>query len=125
MGIGTGVGFFAAGAILYWAVEVDVPFIDDDALGAILMIVGALAVVLAVVVNTQRAHTSIGTDIGSGIALLAAGAVLFWAVDIDLPYVFDDALGVILMLGGLISIIATVAMNAQRQRSRSVVDRRY
>lgn len=124
MGIGTGVGFFAAGAILYWAVDIDLPFIDDNALGVILMVVGAIAVGLAILVSTQSAYTSVGSDVGTGVGLIAAGAVLFWAVDVDLPYVFDDALGVILMIGGLVTVAATVYMNLQRSKSRRVVEHR-
>ena len=57
MGIGLGIVLIVAGAILFWAVEVDLPFIDDDALGVIFMAAGALAIVLALVMNAQRSRT--------------------------------------------------------------------
>ena len=118
MGIGAAIVFFAAGAILYWAVEIDLPYIDDDALGAILIFAGALAVATAVIMNTRRSHA--GTSVGTGIGLIAAGAILYWAVNLDLPYIFDGALGVILMVAGAIAVIATVTMQLQSGRSRQV-----
>ena len=121
MGLGAAILFFAAGAGLYWAVEVDLPYIDDDALGAILMLAGVLAVAATVLVNARR---SSGNSTVTGIGLLAAGAILFWAVDIDLPYVYDGALGMILMVAGAIAAAATVIMQVQGPRSRQIVDRR-
>ena len=35
--------------------------------------------------------------IGLGIVLIVAGAILLWAVDVDLPVIDDDELGVILL----------------------------
>ncbi len=57
MGIGLGVVLIVAGAILLWAVEFDLQFLDDDALGVILLAAGALAIILALVMNAQRART--------------------------------------------------------------------
>jgi peptidoglycan/LPS O-acetylase OafA/YrhL len=122
MGIGTAVVLFAAGAILYWAVDVDVPYVEDNTLGAILILAGALAAAVAVIVNTRRSET--GTSVGTGIGLTAAGAVLFWAVDVDFPFIADGALGVILMVAGLITIAATLTLHWQDSRSRHVVQRR-
>ena len=117
MGIGAAIVFFAAGAILYWAVEVDLPYIDDDALGGILLFAGALALAVAVLMNTRRrSHT--GASVGSGIGLIVVGAIMYWAVNLDLPFVFDGALGVILMVAGLISVLATVTMHLQGSRGR-------
>jgi hypothetical protein len=122
MGIGTAVVLFAAGAILYWAVDVDVPYIEDDTVGAILILAGALAAAVAVIVNTRRSET--GTSVGTGIGLTAAGAVLYWAVDVDFPFIADGALGVILMVAGLITIAATLTLHWQDSRSRHIVQRR-
>lgn len=122
MGIGAALVFFAAGAALYWAVEIDLPYVDDDALGAILMFAGALAVAATVVLNSRRAPG--GNSVATGIGLIAAGAILSWAVDLDLPYVFDGALGMILMVAGAIAVAATVVMQVQASRSRQVIDRR-
>jgi hypothetical protein len=119
MGIGTGVGSFVAGAILYWAVDVDLPLFVDNALGAILMIGGVVAVAVAAATNVQSSQVGAGTGIG----LVVAGAVLYWAVDIDLPFVADGALGVILMVAGVLAVSAAVVMSV-RARSRGVVDSR-
>jgi hypothetical protein len=120
MGIGSGVGLIVAGAILYWAVELDVPYVYEDALGAIAM-VGGLAVIAAFLTVHERAHGSVATGLG----LTAAGAALTWAVDIDLPYVYDGSLGVILMFAGIIAVVAAVVMDYQRARSRHTVEYRY
>ncbi|HEX6514503.1 MAG TPA: hypothetical protein VF049_02945 [Nocardioidaceae bacterium] len=125
MGIGTGVGLLAAGAILFWAVDVDLPYIDDPALGVILMVIGILAIGLSLALSSHYFRATAGSDVGAGVALVATGAILFWAVDIDLPYVIDDALGVILMIGGVITVAATMYMNLQRSRHRGVVEHRY
>jgi len=57
MGVGVGVVLLVAGAILFWAVEVDIPGVTDDTLGIILMVVGALGIILALIMNAQRSHT--------------------------------------------------------------------
>lgn len=122
MGIGAAVVLFAAGAVLYWAVDVDLPYVDDNALGAILIFAGAIAASAAVIMNTRRSET--GTSVGTGVGLMAAGAILYWAVNVDFPFVADDALGVILMVGGAIAVAATVTLQWQNSRSRQVVERR-
>ena len=62
MGIGLGVVFLLVGLVLALGV-VDLPASIDDAvatstLGWILIIVGALAIVLALVMNSQRSRSS-------------------------------------------------------------------
>jgi len=47
------------GAILYWAVEVDIPGVSDNTLGIILMVVGVIAIVLALITNQQRSRTKV------------------------------------------------------------------
>ena len=59
MGVGVGVVLLVLGAILYWAVEVDIPGVSDNTLGIILMVVGVIAIVLALVVNQQRSRTTV------------------------------------------------------------------
>jgi hypothetical protein len=122
MGIGAAVVCFAAGAILYWAVDVDLPYVDDNTLGAILILAGALAAVVAVIMNTRRSET--GTSVGTGIGVLATGAILYWAVDVDFPFVTDSALGVILMFAGVTTVAAAVGMHVHGSRDRSVDERR-
>lgn len=58
MGIGFGIVLVLAGAILAFAVNVDVPFVSDDALGFILIVVGLAAIGLAFALNHQRSNTS-------------------------------------------------------------------
>lgn len=57
MGIGFGVLLIVVGAILYFAFTGNVPYVDDDVLGVILMVTGLLAVILAVIMNAQRSRT--------------------------------------------------------------------
>jgi len=59
MGVGVGVVLLVVGAILYWAVEVDIPGVSDNTLGIILMVVGVIAIVLALVTNQQRSRTKV------------------------------------------------------------------
>ena len=49
MGIGIGLVLVAAGAILVWGVTGDVSNINEDAIGWILMIIGAVGIVLSFV----------------------------------------------------------------------------
>jgi hypothetical protein len=47
------------GAVLIWALDVDLNFVDDNTLGVILLIAGALAITLSLVINQQRnRHTT-------------------------------------------------------------------
>lgn len=58
MGIGLGVVLLVLGLILVLdVVQFDIGFIDDQGLGWIFLIVGALAIVLALVMNQQRSRT--------------------------------------------------------------------
>jgi hypothetical protein len=120
MGIGSGVGLIVAGAILTWAVELDVPYLFEGALGVIAMIAGLAVIAVSLTVH-QRAHSSVGTGLG----LATVGAILTWAVDIDLPYVYDGSLGLILLVAGVIGAVAAIGMDIQRQRSQQVVEYRY
>jgi len=59
MGIGLGIILILAGLILVTGVvNYDINFIEDVTLGWILLIVGALALVLSLVINQQRSRTS-------------------------------------------------------------------
>src|SRR5262245_12952509 len=113
MGIGAGIVMLAAGAILSWAVDVDLPYVTDDALGLILMLAGIVAVVAAAFAKPQYQQSGAGT----GAAFLIAGTIVMWAVDVDLPYVTDDALGIILLLTGTIAVAAAALSYAQRTQA--------
>jgi hypothetical protein len=59
MGVGLGLLLLLAGLILAVdAVNVGTPFVDEGPLGWILIPVGALAVVLALVMNQQRTRVT-------------------------------------------------------------------
>lgn len=59
MGIGLGIVLLLAGLILVTeVVTFDIDYVDDSGLGWILVIVGVLAIVLALVLNSQRGRTT-------------------------------------------------------------------
>ena len=47
MGIGGSLFLMALGAICYWALDFDIAGVDIDAIGVILMVIGALGLVLS------------------------------------------------------------------------------
>ncbi len=49
MGIGVSIFLIAVGAILLWAVNAEVAGIDIDAVGVILMVVGAIGIFLSLI----------------------------------------------------------------------------
>jgi uncharacterized membrane protein HdeD (DUF308 family) len=63
--------------------------------------------------------------IGVGIVLIVIGAILLFALDVDLPFVSDDTLGVILLVVGVLAVVLALVMNAQRSRTRHVQETRY
>ena len=63
--------------------------------------------------------------IGVGIVLIVIGAILLFALDVDLPFVSDDTLGLILLLVGVLAVVLALVMNAQRSRTRHVQETRY
>lgn len=62
MYIGLGVVLVIVGAALIWAINPNLSFIDDNALGWILILAGALAIVLSLIVNAQRSRTTYVED---------------------------------------------------------------
>ncbi|MBA2698677.1 MAG: hypothetical protein H0U61_07885 [Nocardioidaceae bacterium] len=56
MGIGLGVVLIVIGAVLIWALDVDISFIEDNTLGWILLIAGVLAIALSLIINAQRSR---------------------------------------------------------------------
>jgi len=57
MSIGTGIVLFVIGAILVWAVNVDVQWVDLDMVGYILMGAGVLIFVIGIVLLARRRRT--------------------------------------------------------------------
>ncbi len=59
MGIGLGIVLLLAGLVLVTGVvDFNIGFVNDQGLGWILVIVGALAIILALVMNKQRSRTT-------------------------------------------------------------------
>jgi uncharacterized membrane protein YidH (DUF202 family) len=107
----------AFGAILYWAIDVDPEYVDKDALGVVLMLVGVLALAMAGLMRGPVGESGAM----AGLALVGAGAAVVWAIDVDIRYVYDDALGLILLVAGLLALAASGIANV---RSRRRVERR-
>jgi hypothetical protein len=63
MGIGVGILFLAAGAILTFAVNADVNGLDIGVVGVILMIAGALGIVLDLIVFAPRRRSVVTTEV--------------------------------------------------------------
>ena len=63
--------------------------------------------------------------IGLGIVLIIAGLVLLTgAIEIDMDFVEDQTLGIILLLAGVLAIILSLVVNHQRSRATYVEERR-
>lgn len=59
--------------------------------------------------------------IGSGIALIVIGAILYFAVDVSFGAIDIQMIGVILMLAGLaVAILSVVMLMSRRSTSRTV-----
>ncbi|MGI8702751.1 MAG: DUF6458 family protein [Nocardioidaceae bacterium] len=63
--------------------------------------------------------------LGLGIVLVVAGAVLMWALDVNITYVDDDTLGLILFIVGILAIILSLILTMQQGRTKHVEERRY
>lgn len=63
--------------------------------------------------------------IGLGIVLLVAGCILaFDVITVDINYVNDNALGAVLIAGGIIAILLSFAFSGRYRRAAVVEDRR-
>jgi H+/Cl- antiporter ClcA len=63
--------------------------------------------------------------IGLGVILVVIGAVLMWALNVNLSFVDDNTLGLILFIVGIVAIILSLIMNAQRRKTTHVEERRF
>ncbi|HYI57137.1 MAG TPA: DUF6458 family protein [Microlunatus sp.] len=63
--------------------------------------------------------------IGLGIVLLVLGAILLFALNVNIPFVSDDTLGIILMVAGAVALVIALVMQAQRGRTKHVQENRY
>jgi len=63
-------------------------------------------------------------SIGLGIALLLFGLILLLGVvDVDLPWVDDYRLGILLTILGVVALILTMVLGTSGRRSTHVVER--
>ena len=58
MGIGVGIVLIVIGAIMLFALNADLPFVSDDTLGIIFIVAGALALIMALILQAQRTRTN-------------------------------------------------------------------
>ena len=67
-----------------------------------------------------------GTNSGMslGVVLFTAGAILTWALEVDIPYVNEHALGIVLMIVGVLALVISIVQELQKTRSRHVVEHR-
>jgi uncharacterized membrane protein HdeD (DUF308 family) len=63
--------------------------------------------------------------IGVGIVLIVIGAILLFALNVDMPFVSDDTLGIILIVAGALALILALIMQAQRTRTKHVQENRF
>ena len=66
MGIGTGVALFVIGAILYFAVKVQVGFIDLSTVGLILMVAGVVVFLVALLLTLRGRRTVVSSSDARG-----------------------------------------------------------
>ncbi|QIM22191.1 hypothetical protein G7075_15340 [Phycicoccus sp. HDW14] len=57
--------------------------------------------------------------IGLGIVLIVIGAILSFALNVDIPGIDDDTLGFILMAAGVVAILLSFAMRGRGSRGYS------
>lgn len=62
MGIGTSIFLIALGAILYFAVNVDISGLEVSTIGLILMIVGILGLVISLFLMSQASRRGVAAD---------------------------------------------------------------
>ncbi len=64
--------------------------------------------------------------IGVGVVLLVLGLILVLdVIQFDINFIQDETLGWILLIVGILAIVLSLVINAQRSRTRHVEDRRY
>lgn len=57
MSLGAGIGLFVIGAVLAFAVNVEVEWVDLTLIGYILMIAGAIGIILGIVLLARRSRS--------------------------------------------------------------------
>lgn len=59
-----------------------------------------------------------------GIVLVVAGAILMWALNVNLSFVNDNTLGLILFIVGILTVVLAVVMNMQHRTTKHIEERR-
>ena len=62
--------------------------------------------------------------VGGGITLIVVGAILTFALRVNIPGLGEYALGLILMLAGVVLLVLHFVMDNQRRNARTVVEER-
>jgi uncharacterized membrane protein len=62
VGIGTSIFMIAVGAILYWAVNVDISGLELSTIGLILMILGIVGLVISLFMLSSASRRGVTTD---------------------------------------------------------------
>jgi hypothetical protein len=63
--------------------------------------------------------------VGIGVVLIVVGAILLWAVQVNIPFVSDDTLGIILIVAGVLALAMSLILTAQHTRTKHVEESRY
>ena len=63
--------------------------------------------------------------IGLGIFLIVVGAIFLFALNVNIPFVSDNTLGIILIIAGVLALVVGLVMQAQRGRTKHVQETRY
>jgi protein-S-isoprenylcysteine O-methyltransferase Ste14 len=64
MGIGSGIALFVIGAILYFALHVQVGFVDISTVGLILMVAGVVLFLVALLLTLRGRRTVVSSNDG-------------------------------------------------------------
>ncbi len=60
-----------------------------------------------------------------GLLMIVTGAVLMWALTVNIAYVDEYTLGLILFIVGILAVGLSIVMNFQRSRTTHIEERRY
>jgi membrane-bound ClpP family serine protease len=63
--------------------------------------------------------------IGLGIVLIVVGLIVMFALQGDVPFFTDGTLGIILIVGGVLSLVIGLFMQFSRNRTKHVQENRY
>jgi uncharacterized membrane protein HdeD (DUF308 family) len=63
--------------------------------------------------------------IGLGIVLIVVGAIFVFALKVNMPFIDDNTFGIILIVAGVLALVLSLVMQAQRGRTKHVQENRY